>query len=135
MPPSILLKLVVYIFKLILLMFCNPSNIRQFYAICHINNKTTPPWYYSFVFPKNLILKRENNIDIGNHTKYDISAIWFFMSLSWLFKWHFLWISEQILSWMMDEFIHWPYPFSFSCQQLVKKYCHEWLKFGWKITW
>jgi hypothetical protein len=40
----VLLKLVVYVLKLILLMFCIPSIIRQFffYAICHINEKTTP---------------------------------------------------------------------------------------------
>ena len=38
---SILLELIVYILGLILLMFSYPS-IIQLYAICHINEKTTP---------------------------------------------------------------------------------------------
>ena len=39
------------------------------------------------------------------------------------------------MSGMMGDFIHWPKPYLlFSCQQLVMKYCHRWLKFGWKIT-
>ena len=35
---------------------------------------------------------------------------------------------------MMDEFIH-DHTLFVSCQQLMMKYCHGWLKFGWKITW
>ena len=39
----ILLKLIVYIFFIShCLCFCIPSIIQQFYAICHINEKTTP---------------------------------------------------------------------------------------------
>ena len=40
--PSLLLKLVIYNFELILTMFRIPSIIRQPYAIYHINEKTTP---------------------------------------------------------------------------------------------
>ena len=55
------------------------------------------------------------------------SVVWHPMSPWWrLFIWHFSWITEQILLWILDEFIHWPNPF-FSCQQLVLKYCHEYL--------
>ena len=38
---SILIKLVIYI-SLYYLCFCIPSIVRQFYTICHINEKTTP---------------------------------------------------------------------------------------------
>ena len=40
------------------------------------------------------------------------SAIWYSMSLGQLFGLHFSWImNEQIQSWMVDEFIHWPKPY------------------------
>ena len=70
--PSILLKLVVYIYIYIYLSSCYlcfriPSIVQQLYAIFHINEKTTPRWYDFFlcVFPKRVILKRENSI--GTH--------------------------------------------------------------------
>jgi hypothetical protein len=56
--PSKLLKLIVYNFKLILLMFSYFLNNTTTFVILmrkrHLNNKT-------FVFPKGVILKRENN--------------------------------------------------------------------------
>ena len=44
---SILLKLVVYVFKLVLYYLCFriPSIIRQLYVVCHIDEKTTPRSY------------------------------------------------------------------------------------------
>ena len=39
---SILLKLVVYIFKLVYLCFCIPTIIQELYTIFHINEKMTP---------------------------------------------------------------------------------------------
>ena len=39
------------------------------------------------------------------------SVIWYIMSLMYLYGWHFLWISGQICSWVLDEFIHWPKPY------------------------
>ena len=45
------------------------------------------------------------------------------------FGWHILWTSLQILSWMNPSSQN----LTFSCQQLVMKYCHGWLKFGCEI--
>ena len=39
------------------------------------------------------------------------SVIWCFISLWYLFGRHFLGISVQMLSWMMDEFIRWLKPY------------------------
>ena len=52
--------------------------------------------------------------------------------LSWMMDEFIRWLKpyllvsatcHEMLSWMMDVFIHWPNP-TFSCQQLVMKYCH-----------
>jgi hypothetical protein len=53
------------------------------------------------------------------------NVIWYVMSLWTLLGSYFLWISEEILSWMMDEFIHYPKPYL-----LMSRTCR-----GWKITW
>ena len=50
------------------------------------------------------------------------SVIRYLMSVWQIFIWDFLWMSLQILSWMMDEFIHWPKPyllFSTSCDEIM----------------
>jgi len=48
-------------------------------------------------------------------------VIWHVMSPWSLFGWHFLWISEQIFSWMSSSIGQNP---TFSCQQFVMNYCH-----------
>ena len=66
--------------------------------------------------------------------------IWYLVSYDislWLsFGWHFLWIHKYTNIVMNDGWVH---PLAktttFSCQQLVMKYCHGWLTFGWEITW
>ena len=51
------------------------------------------------------------------YTKYDIwchmvfNVIQYLMSQWLVFGWHLRWVSEQIQSWMIDEFIHWSKPY------------------------
>ena len=57
--------------------------------------------------------------------------IWYLVPLWWLFGWHLLWISEQILSWMIDEFIHWPNPYlllSATCDNILSWMIEIWMK-------
>ena len=54
------------------------------------------------------------------------SVVWYFMSPWYLFGWHLLWISGNILSWLMEEFIHWPKPdllLSTTCDEIL-----SWMK-------
>ena len=72
---SILLKLVVYVLKLIFLYFCIPSIVRQFMPFViltrrwHLDNTTF------FAFPKHVILKREMS-NIMSTTRQGYSNIW-----------------------------------------------------------
>ena len=59
------------------------------------------------------------------------SVIWNFMSLWYFITRHFLLISEQIGSWMMDEFIHWPKPdllLSATCDEILSWMIEIWMK-------
>ena len=59
------------------------------------------------------------------------SVIWYLISPWPLYIWHFLWIRLQILSWMMDEFIHWPKPsllLSSTCDELLSWMIKIWMK-------
>ena len=37
-----------------------------------------------------------------------VSVLWRFMAPWWLSRWHCLWASERMLSWVVDEIIRWP---------------------------
>ena len=55
----------------------------------------------------------------------------YFRSVWWFLGWHFLWISEQILSWMLDEFIHWLKPYlllSATSDEILSWMIEFWLK-------
>ena len=70
-----------------------------------------------------ILMERLLGID-GSTLNMIFSVIWYWMSLWQLCGWHFLRISEQMLSWMMDEFIDWPKP----CL-LLSATC------GWMLSW
>ena len=65
------------------------------------------------------------------HLNMMFSVIWYYISLWWRFGWHFLWISEQILSKMMDELIHWSKPcflLSATCGEILSWLIEIWMK-------
>jgi hypothetical protein len=58
------------------------------------------------------------------------SVTWYLMSPWQLFGWHFLWISEQIMPWMMDECIHGPKPYlllSTTCDEIMSWMIKIWM--------
>ena len=60
-----------------------------------------------------------------------LRVAWYLMSLWKLFGWHIGWISERILSWVMDEFVYWPKPYlllSAVCDEILSWMIEIWMK-------
>ena len=88
-------------------MFCGTDNVPG--NVLKYSPLTSPPNEGNF-FRETPSIPHNSVMDLNNVMNMVFSVIWYFnMSLWWFFpRWHLLWISEQVLSWMMCEFIHRP---------------------------